>query len=233
MKGWMIAAAIAAAACGCVQKAELGASVKASSFGFDPADSTVFLQKALDSDCPKIVVDRQPGGWNARPLVLRRADLELVLEPGVVIRAKKGAFVDGHDTLLSVEAGASNVVIRGGAGSGFAMNKPDYADRSRYAFSTHRHALALRHCRNVTVRDLTGRDRALTLVYALPLDGTDAEYLPLERAQDLATARLLPRRDVLDEVAAFGAEKRRHVLRDGRGRGQEKERTKERIHRAV
>ena len=133
--------------------------VRASSFGYDAGDATACLQKALDSTCPKVVVDRTVGGWNVCPLVLRRANLELVIESGVVIRAKRGAFVDGHDTLLSIEAGASNVVIRGGGPeSGFAMNKSDYADRSRYAFSTHRHAVALRHCRNVTLRDLTIAD---------------------------------------------------------------------------
>ena len=129
--------------------------VKVSSFGYSAEDATACFQKALDSKEPLLLVDSQPGGWNVRPLVLRRGDLELVFEPGVVVRAKKGAFVDGHDTLLSIEGGATNVILRGGAGSGIAMNKQDYADRSRYAFSTHRHALALRGCRNVTVKGLT------------------------------------------------------------------------------
>ena len=126
--------------------------VRVSSFGYDPEDATACFQKALDSNEPSLVVDAQSGGWNVRPLKLNRPNLELVFEPGVVVRAKKGAFVDGHDTLFSVEEGAQNVTIRGGKGSGIAMNKQDYADRSRYAFSTHRHALALRNCRSVTVR---------------------------------------------------------------------------------
>ncbi len=122
----------------------LAVPVKVSSFGYNPTDATECLQKALDSGERQLVVDRQDGGWNVRPLKLTKGNVEIVLEPGVVIRAKKGEFVDGYDTLLSVE-GATNVVIRGGEGSGIAMNKADYADRSRYAFSTHRHALGVGH----------------------------------------------------------------------------------------
>ena len=145
--------------------------VRVSSFGYDPEDATECFQKALDSDARQLVVDSQPGGWNVRPLRLNRPNLEIVFEPGVVVRAKKGAFVDGHDTLLSIEEGAENVVIRGSAGSGIAMNKSDYADRSRYAFSTHRHALALRGCRKVTVRDLTISDAGGDDIYVYrPVD---------------------------------------------------------------
>ena len=139
--------------------------VRVSSFGYNPEDATECFQRALDSDARRLIVDKQPGGWNVRPLKLNRPNLELVLEPGVVVRAKKGEFVDGHDTLLNVVQGAENVVIRGGAGAGFAMNKQDYADRSRYAFSTHRHALALRNCRSVTVRDLTISDAGGDCIY--------------------------------------------------------------------
>lgn len=159
----------------------LAAPVKVSSFGYNPDDATECLQKALDSGERQLVVDRQDGGWNVRPLRLTKGDVEIVLEPGVVIRAKKGEFVDGHDTLLSVE-GATNVVIRGGKGSGIAMNKADYADRSRYAFSTHRHALALRKCVNVTVRDLTISDAGGDCIYVYRPVNTLIENVTCERA---------------------------------------------------
>ena len=151
--------------------ASAAAPVPVSSFGYDPEDATACFQKALDSDEPKLVVDFRPGGWNVGPLKLTRPNLELVLAPGVVVRAKKGAFIDGHDTLLSIEAEARNVTVRGGEGSGFAMNKKDYADRSRYAFSTHRHAIALRGCRNVTLRNLTISDAGGDDIYVYrPVD---------------------------------------------------------------
>ena len=156
--------------------------VRVSSFGYDPEDATECFQKALDSNARQLVVDSQPGGWNVRPLRLNRPNLEIVFEPGVVVRAKKGAFVDGHDTLLSIEEGAENVVIRGGAGSGIAMNKSDYADRSRYAFSTHRHALALRYCHKVTVRDLTISDAGGDDIYVYRPVDTLIENMTCERA---------------------------------------------------
>ena len=43
-------------------------TVKVSSFGFDPADSTRFLQRAFDSDVDIVVVDRQPTDWISGPL---------------------------------------------------------------------------------------------------------------------------------------------------------------------
>lgn len=168
--------------------------VRVSSFGYDPEDATACFQKALDSNEPSLVVDAQSGGWNVRPLKLNRPNLELVFEPGVVVRAKKGAFVDGHDTLLSVEEGAQNVTIRGGKGSGIAMNKQDYADRSRYAFSTHRHALALRNCRNVTVKGLTISDAGGDCIYVYRPINTLIEDVTCERAF----------RDTMSVIAADG-----------------------------
>lgn len=168
--------------------------VRVSSFGYDPEDATACFQKALDSNEPSLVVDAQSGGWNVRTLKLNRPNLELVFEPGVVVRAKKGAFVDGHDTLLSVEEGAQNVTIRGGKGSGIAMNKQDYADRSRYAFSTHRHALALRNCRNVTVKGLTISDAGGDCIYVYRPINTLIEDVTCERAF----------RDTMSVIAADG-----------------------------
>ena len=168
--------------------------VRVSSFGYNPDDATECFQKALDSKERLLVVDSQPGGWNVRPLKLNRSDLELVFEPGVVVRAKKGAFVDGHDTLLSVEGGATNIVIRGGEGSGLAMNKADYADRSRYEFSTHRHALALRSCRDVTIKGLTISDAGGDCIYV---------YRPVNTTiEDVTCARAF--RDTMSVIAADG-----------------------------
>jgi cephalosporin-C deacetylase-like acetyl esterase len=156
--------------------------VRVSSFGYNPEDATECFQRALDSDVRRLVVDRQSGGWHVRPLRLSRPDLELTFEPGVVVRAKKGAFIDGHDTLFSVEQGGSNIVISGSQSAGFAMNRQDYADRRRYAFSTHRHALALRNCRNVTVRGITISDPGGDCIYIYRPVDTLIENVTCERA---------------------------------------------------
>ena len=54
-------------------------AVKASSFGFDPEDSTEILQKALDSGARKIVVDKQASPWITRPL-FARSNCEIVFD---------------------------------------------------------------------------------------------------------------------------------------------------------
>ncbi|MBR4976971.1 MAG: hypothetical protein IKY61_07940, partial [Thermoguttaceae bacterium] len=101
-RGWAAFATLAAI-CGTVgtvaafaveteKTAQAAASerVVASAFGFDAADSTAFLQAAIDSGARTVVVDKQAGSWVTTPLTLR-SDLELVLEEGVEIVAKAGA----------------------------------------------------------------------------------------------------------------------------------------------
>ena len=68
-----------------------GGTVRASEFGFDPADSTRFLQAALDSGARTVVLDRQAGPWVTLPL-LARSNTEVVVEPGVELVAKRGEF---------------------------------------------------------------------------------------------------------------------------------------------
>jgi len=67
-------------------------SVKVSDFGFDPVDSTRFLQAALDSGAKRVVVDKQFGPWVTLPLE-GRSNQRVEIEEGVVIEAKKGGFV--------------------------------------------------------------------------------------------------------------------------------------------
>ena len=74
-------------------------AVKISSFGYDPEDATRFLQAALDSGARKLVLDRQAGPWYTLPLKMR-SNTELVLEPGVELVAKRGAYKGLRDFLL-------------------------------------------------------------------------------------------------------------------------------------
>ena len=126
--------------------------VKVSSFGYDPEDSTRFLQAALDSVAKKIVVDRQKGPWMSLPLQ-GRSNQEIVFEPGAEIVAKKGAFREKRDCLLRLD-GVTNVTIRGGAGSALRMWRDDYA-KPPYVRSEWRHALAIRNAKNVKVVGMT------------------------------------------------------------------------------
>ena len=136
----------AAALTGCARKA-----VKVSSFGYDPVDSTRFIQAALDSGERRIVLDRQDGPWYALPLKMR-SNTELVLEPGVELVAKRGAYKGLRDFLLEISE-ATNVVVRGGTGATLRMWKSDYQGPD-YRHGEWRYALRIYKSENVLVEGL-------------------------------------------------------------------------------
>ena len=125
--------------------------VTASSFGFDPVDSTEILQKALDSGARKIVIDKQASPWITRPL-FGRSDCEIVFERGTEVVAKKGAFLGKGDSLLTLKC-ARNVKISG-YGAILRMHRADYA-AAPYAKAEWRMSLNLLSCRNVVIEGLT------------------------------------------------------------------------------
>ncbi len=132
--------------------------VKVSSFGWDAEDSTDHLQRAFDSGARKVVIDRQSGDWVTRPLFLTNSNVEVVLEDGVVLRAKRGEFHGKGDCLLRITGGAKNVVLRGEGKATLAMNKKDYLDPEQHydhAYGGWRHAVSILSAENVTVKDLT------------------------------------------------------------------------------
>lgn len=113
-------------------------TVKVSEFGFDPVDSTKFLQKALNSSARKIIVDKQSSPWITCPLRLRRSDVEIVFEPGVELVAKKGAYQYYGDCIFKA-SGVKNLRIIGN-GATMRMQRADYI-KAPYARSEHRHGL--------------------------------------------------------------------------------------------
>jgi hypothetical protein len=125
--------------------------VKVSSFGYDPEDSTRFIQAALDSNHSKIILDRQTGPWYTLPLK-GRSNKELVLEPGVELVAKRGAFLKRRDYLFELSC-VSNFTLRGGEGSVFRMWKEDYR-KPPYEPGEWRYGLRIQHCQNVLVEGL-------------------------------------------------------------------------------
>lgn len=127
---------------------------RVSSFGYDPEDSTRFLQAALDSG-GEVVIDRQDGPWFTRPLVARSGN-RIVLEPGVEVVAKKGAFHGSNDYLLHIYC-VTNVSLRGGEGSALRMRRDEYA-KAPYKWSEWRHALRINRSANVTVENLSFLD---------------------------------------------------------------------------
>ena len=132
---------------------EVNASeVKVSSFGYDSEDSTEFIRKALASGAKKVILDRQAGPWYTLPLKMP-SNIEFVLEPGVELVAKRGAFRGIRDYLLELSS-VTNVIVRGGEGSALRMWKCDY-QKPPYEPGEWRHALTLRKgCRNILVENL-------------------------------------------------------------------------------
>lgn len=127
-------------------------SVVASHFGYDPQDSTEALQNAIDSGAKRVVVDRQDSPWILRTIRLR-GDLELVLEEGVELLAKKGEFRALGDVLF-VARDVENLTIRGeGKGATLRMRKTDYWQEP-YQKSEWRHGLSFLSCENVLVENL-------------------------------------------------------------------------------
>ena len=126
--------------------------VKVSSFGYDNEDSTEFIMKALASGAKKVILDHQAGPWYTLPLKMP-SNIEFVLEPGVELVAKRGAFRGIRDYLLELSS-VTNVIVRGGEGSALRMWKCDY-QKPPYEPGEWRHALTLRKgCRNILVENL-------------------------------------------------------------------------------
>ena len=141
--------AVVVVACGACAGEE---GVKVSSFGWDPADSTRFIQAALDSDAPVIVLDRKDGPWVTLPL-WARSNKKIVFEPGVELQAKKGEFRGIRDYLFSVER-VENVTIIGSGGARMKMHKSDY-QKPPYEHSEWRYALRIVASTNVYVKGLS------------------------------------------------------------------------------
>jgi len=130
-------------------------------WGFDEADSTRFVQTAINSGAAKVIVPYMGRDWIITPITLA-ADQEIVLEPGVVIAAKRGAFKGSHDSLFKAQS-KSNITI-GGYGATLRMQKKDYMSDA-YQTAEWRSALYFDSCRDVKVYGLTIRDTGGDGVY--------------------------------------------------------------------
>lgn len=134
---------------------------RASWWGFDPHDSTAFLQAAINSRVKRLIIDRQPSPWVTRPLT-GVSDQEIVFESGAEIVALKGAYHGRTDCLIRFDQ-CERVTLRGeksgdeGIGCDqrpvIRMLKEDYQSEA-YEKSEWRHGLAFLGCRDVRVENL-------------------------------------------------------------------------------
>ncbi|HVV71969.1 MAG TPA: right-handed parallel beta-helix repeat-containing protein, partial [Verrucomicrobiae bacterium] len=135
-----------------VQEVLAGArpAANAAWWGFDPTDTTVSLQAALDSGAHVLTIPYMGAPWIVRPLQLRSGQ-EILIEPGVVILAKRGEFRGTGDSLFTA-TGQSNIVIRG-YGACLRMHKRDY-QKPPYQRAEWRMGIALHGCRHVLIEGL-------------------------------------------------------------------------------
>lgn len=119
-------------------------------WGFEPEDSTRFLQAAIDSGAAEIVVDRLETDWIVTPLFIRRDNLTVTFEDGAVVLAKSGAFISRADCLLTISE-AKNVTLRGHGV--LRMRQADYVEPP-YIKGEWRHCLYICRADGVTIDGL-------------------------------------------------------------------------------
>ncbi|MHC5111781.1 MAG: right-handed parallel beta-helix repeat-containing protein [Planctomycetota bacterium] len=124
--------------------------VFADHLGFDPDDATELLQNAINTDADTVVIPYKGRPWIVRPITLR-SNLRLMLDPGVVLQAKKGHYQDTSDSVLLAQVVENISII--GYGATIRMNREDYKS-SRYEKGEWRHGICLKGASNVQIRGL-------------------------------------------------------------------------------
>jgi len=126
-------------------------SIIASSLGFNPTDATSSLQGAIDSGNDTVIIDLQASDWITQPLFIDSiSNLVVILEPGVQVVAKSGAFLGLNDRLLQISS--SDHIAIFGYGAVLRMIK------SEYTTGEWRHCLAIVNSSFVSVAGLELND---------------------------------------------------------------------------
>lgn len=119
-------------------------------WGFDPEDSTEAIQSAIDSGAATVTIPYVGQPWIVRPITLR-GNLELILEPGVLVLAKKDEFHGRGDSLFRA-TDMTDITIRG-YGATLRMRKKDYQSEA-YERAEWRMGVAIVGCKRVTIEGL-------------------------------------------------------------------------------
>ncbi len=122
-------------------------------WGFNPADSTAFLQQAINSKVPKLIIDKMPSPWYTNKLTAV-SNQEIIFEEGVELVALKGQFQGLTDALITIRQ-QENVTLRGlGKGATLRMHKADY-HTDAYKKSEWRHGISILSSRKVNIINLS------------------------------------------------------------------------------
>ncbi len=165
----------------------------ASWWGFDPEDSTQYLQSAIDSGARKLVVERMDSDWVVGPVRVA-SDIEIIFRDGVVVRSKKGAF--GRNDRLFDILSRENVVMRG---EGEVVLKMDEESTyPHYHRPGQRHIIRIFGSRNVLIQNLTVRDSGG--------DGVYVGYSPATPvAEDVTIDRVISENNPRQAISVTGA----------------------------
>ena len=131
-------------------------SIKVSEeYGYDPADATPFLRQALgpNSTADTIVVDNV-GTWNVDRIFVRRDDVTILLEPGVIVSGLAGAFENANFKLFNV-SGRTGIHFIGYGATIRMVPGVSFSSGDAGGF---RHLLNFGGCTDVSVIGLTLRD---------------------------------------------------------------------------
>ncbi|MBO7534451.1 MAG: right-handed parallel beta-helix repeat-containing protein [Victivallales bacterium] len=122
-------------------------------WGFNPEDSTEFLEAAINSKVPKLIIDKQSSPWILGKTLLLVSNQEIVFEEGVELLAKKGCFKGRTDCMLRLR-NIQNVTLRGeGKGATVKMRKADY-HTAEYEKAEWRHCVSILSSQNLKILNL-------------------------------------------------------------------------------
>lgn len=128
--------------------------VNAAFWGFDKDDATDAIQSAINSGATKIIIPNMGADWIVKPIKLK-SNQEIVFEPGVVVRAKEGAYKGQNSSLFNIW-GKNNVTLRG-YNATLCMRKDEYM-KPGYPEGESRMAIYIDGSSNVAILGLTIRD---------------------------------------------------------------------------
>ena len=129
--------------------------------GFDPDDSTDYLQAAIRSGSPVIIISAEPGPWITRTLFLASNQI-IVFESGAQLIAMRGEYAGRGDRVMRGNL-VENLEIYG-YGAEISMHKQDYQSRD-YRAGEWRHGISIHSGTNVIIEGLTIRNTGGDGVY--------------------------------------------------------------------
>ena len=128
-------------------------TVVSTDIGFDPNDSTSFLEIAFtNTTTDTIVIDNVGSDWHTGPLDINRDNITVIFEEGVTVRALPNVFGQ-FDSLIRLRDRINVTML--GYGATLIMNKQEYID---LADSEFRHGIDLNSAINIWIEGLTIRD---------------------------------------------------------------------------